>query len=152
MKKDWLLKYLSESQLEQIKGEIAKIEQSTSGEIRLSIREKRTFWEKLYKCHELAVKDFEKLGMTNTKDKTGILIFIIFDERYYDILADEGIYSKIPDSTWKSIEDKIVDEFSNEGYLNGILHIIDRMGEVLSKEFPRSADDVNELPDEVIIH
>jgi uncharacterized membrane protein len=152
LKKDWLNKYLSDSDLEQIKQEIAKIEQTTCGEIRLSLRAKRTLWEKLYKCHELAVKDFEKLGMTNTKDKTGILIFIIFEERYYDILADEGIYSKIPDSTWKSMEDKIVDEFRDDGYLNGILHIIDRMSDVLSKEFPRKADDVNELSDEVIIH
>jgi uncharacterized membrane protein len=152
LKKEWLQKYLSESDLEQIKLEIAKIEKTTCGEIRLSIREKRSLWEKLYKCHELAVKDFEKLGMTNTKEKTGILIFIIFEERYFDILADDGIYSKIPDSTWNSIETKIVDEFRDEGYLKGILHIIDRMGDVLCKEFPRKTDDVNELPDEIVVH
>ena len=150
--KEWLSKYLTEADLNKIKDEVAKVELSTSGEIRLSLREKRRFWEKLYKPHELAVKDFEKLGMADTKDKTGIMIFIIFGERYYDILADEGIYEKIPDETWNGLEAKLKEEFIRGSYLNGIMHIVEQMGSVLSLEFPRKADDVNELPDEVVVN
>ena len=150
--KEWLSKYLTQEDLNKIKDEVAKVELSTSGEIRLSFREKRRLWEKLYKPHELAVKDFEKLGMALTKDKTGIMIFIIFGERYYDILADEGLYEKIPDETWNGLEAKLKKEFLQGSYLNGILHIVEQMGRVLSKEFPRKADDVNELPDEVVVH
>jgi uncharacterized membrane protein len=150
--KEWLSKYLTEEDLNKIKNEVAKVELTTSGEIRLSLREKRSFWEKLYQPHELAVKDFEKLGMALTQDKTGIMIFIIFGERYYDILADEGIYTKIPDSVWNELESKLKNEFAGGTFLNGILHVIDRMGNVLSKEFPRKADDVNELPDEVVVN
>ena len=149
--KEWLHKYLSPDDLETIRGEIEKIEQSTSGQIRLSVREKRRFWEKLYQPHELAVKDFEKLGMANTKNKTGVLIFLIFDERYYDILADEGIHAKLDDHVWVSIEKKLKEEFPKEGYLNGILHIIDRVGEVLKNEFPKTAEDFDELPDKVVV-
>jgi putative membrane protein len=150
--KEWLSKYLTQEDLNKIKDEVAKVELSTSGEIRLSFREKRRLWEKLYKPHELAVKDFEKLGMALTKDKTGIMIFVIFGERYYDILADEGLYEKIPDETWNGLEAKLKKEFLQGSYLNGILHIVEQMGRVLSKEFPRKADDVNELPDEVVVH
>lgn len=149
--KDWLHNYLTSDDLEKIKQEIQRIEQSTCGEIRLSIREKRSFWEKLYKPHELAVKDFEKLGMANTKYKTGILIFIIFEEHYYDILADEGIHEKIDDSFWINIEEKIKEEFPKEGYLKGILHVVDRTGDVLKREFPKLQDDVEELADDVVI-
>jgi putative membrane protein len=98
------------------------------------------------------VKDFEKLGMADTKDKTGIMIFIIFGERYYDILADEGIYEKIPDETWNGLEAKLKEEFIRGSFLNGIMHIVEQMGSVLSIEFPRKADDVNELPDEVVVN
>jgi uncharacterized membrane protein len=147
----WLHNYLSPDDIEVIKQEIRRVEQSTSGQIRLSIRERRSFWEKLYQPHELAVKDFEKLGIANTKQKTGILIFIILDERYYDILADEGIHEKINDHIWVSIEEKLKDEFPKEGYLNGILHIIDKMGEVLKLEFPRTTENVDELSDEVVV-
>ncbi len=151
MKHDWIHKYLSHEDLDKIKEEIGKVELSTSGEIKLSLRDKRRFFEKLYKQEELAEKDFEKLGVANTKDKTGILIFIIFGERYYYILADEGIHAKIPDQVWTDIDSKLVDEFRSDGYLNGILHIIDRVGEVLKKEFPREADDTNEVSDEIAV-
>jgi uncharacterized membrane protein len=152
MKKEWLINYLSDDALESIKQEIFSVEQRTCGEIRLSLREKRKGIEKLYKCHELAVRDFEKLGMTNTKGKTGILIFIIFGERYYDILADEGIYNKIPDSTWNNLENELVEDFRSGDYHHGILQIIEKMGNVLCQEFPRETGDINELPDDVIVH
>ena len=145
----WIYKYLKEDEQLQLQAEIANVEDVTSGEIRLSIREKRRFWEKLYQPYELAVKDFEKLGITNTKHKTGILIFIIFDERYYNILADEGINAKIPEHIWNDMEEKLKDEFRNGNYFAGIMHLIDKMGRILKQEFPVSADDVDELPDEI---
>ncbi len=151
MKHDWIHKYLSHEDLDKIKEEISKIEQSTSGEIKLSLRDKRKLFEKLYQPHELAGKDFEKLGVGNTKHRTGILIFILFGERYYHILADEGIDAKIPEHVWDDIDSKLVEEFRNDGYLNGILHIIGRVGEVLKKEFPRESDDTNQVSDEVAI-
>jgi uncharacterized membrane protein len=148
----WIDKYLSEDERLQLQAEIANVEDVTSGEIRLSIREKRRFWEKLYQPYELAVRDFEKLGITNTKYKTGILIFIIFDERYFNILADEGINSKIPDTVWNEMEEKLKIEFRNGNYFAGIMHIIDEMGGILKQEFPKSSEDVNELPDEIVIN
>ena len=149
--KEWIHNYLTPEMLENIKHEIHNVEQITDGQIRLSIRERRSFWEKLYKPHELAIRDFEKLGMANTKHKTGVLIFIILDERYYDILADEGIHKKIDDHIWVSIEEKIKEEFPKEGYLNGILHIIDRVGDVLKKEFPGTPEEVEEFSDDVVV-
>ena len=150
--KEWLNKYLTPDDLNKIKEEIAQVEKYTCGEIRLSLREKRSLWEKLYQPHELAVKDFEKLGIANTRDNTGILIFLLFEERYFDVLADEGIYEKIPDEVWNKLEAKLKDEFANGYFFKGIMHIIERVGEVLAKEFPRKADDVNELPDEVVVN
>lgn len=150
--KEWLHKYLTDEDLSRIKDEIAKVEQSTSGEIRLSLREKCRFLDKLYQPHELAVRDFEKLGIANTKYKTGILIFVLFEKRYYDILADEGIYEKIPDEVWNDFEANLKEEFVKGSYANGILRVVKQMGEILSREFPRKADDVNELPDEVVVN
>ncbi len=150
--KEWLSKYLTDEDLGKIKDEIAKVELSTSGEVRLSLREKRRFWEKLYQPHELAIKDFEKLGMANTAEKTGIMIFIIFGERFYDILADEGIYEKIPDEVWNKLEAKLKDEFIKGSYINGILSVVKQMGKILAREFPRKEGDVNELSDEVVVN
>ena len=150
--KDWVHKYLSDDDLITIKEKIAEVEKSTCGEIRLSIRRKRTITEKLHSQHELAVKDFEKLGMANTKSKTGILIFIIFGERFYDILADEGIHPKIHLTVWNGLELKLKEEFRKGNYIEGILHVIDIMGGILKEECPREDGDVNELDNDVVVN
>jgi uncharacterized membrane protein len=144
-------KYLSEEDLTAIEDKIAEVERKTSGEIRVSVRAKRNLLEKLYKPHELAVREFERLGMADTKQKTGILLFIIFEEHFYDILADEGIYQKIPEEVWSGLEEKLKEEFRNGNYLRGIIHSIERMGWILEKEFPAKPGDVDELKDEVAV-
>ena len=150
--KDWIHKYFSEDDLITIKNEVNRIEKSTSGEIILSFRNKRSLIEKLYKYHELAMKDFEKLKVWNTKKRTGILVFIVFEEKYFDIIADEGIFPKIPDETWNRLEEKLKAEFRSGNYLNGMMHLISEMGDVLVSEFPVSPDDVNELPDDIVLN
>ena len=150
--KKWVYKYFSDDDLITIKEKIAEIEKSTCGEIRLSIRYKRTLAERLHSQHELAVKDFERLGMANTKSKTGILIFIIFGEKFYDILADEGIHPKIHSAVWNGLEIKLKEEFRNGNYVKGVLHVIDTMGDILKKECPVENGDVNELDDDVVVN
>jgi len=151
MKQDWIKKYLSEEDLAAILNEIAEVEKFTSGQIRLSLRHKRHPFERLTKPHKIAIRDFHRLGMQNTKHKTGVLIFILFGEKYYDILADSGIHKKIPDEVWKSIEEKIKGEFRNGNYKNAILHIIEKVGEVLREEFPRGPGSKNELTSDISI-
>lgn len=150
--KDWVYKYLSDDDLITIKEKIAEVEKTTCGEIRLSIRLKRTITEKLHSPHELAVRDFEKLGMANTKSQTGILIFIIFNEKFYDILADVGIHPKIHLSVWNGLELKLKEEFRKGNYVDGILNVIKVMGDILKEESPREDGDVNELDDDVIVN
>lgn len=152
--KDWIYNYISEDELKDVQSAIAAVESKTTGEIVLSVRNKRTWLEKLYTKHELAVKDFETLGVSNTKERTGILIFIIFGEKYYDILADEGIYAKIHANTWNAFERKLKKEFGNKNYSGGIHHLIEKMGGVLEKEFPARADAANddEISNEIVIN
>jgi len=150
--KDWIYKYFSEDDLVSIKNEIGKVENNTSGEIVLSFRKKRGLIDKLYQPHELAMKDFGKLNVWNTRHRTGILIFMIFDEKYYDIIADEGIYTKIPDNTWNKLEEKLKTEFRSGNYTAGMLHLVKQMGKILKKEFPAEAENENELPDNVMVN
>ena len=151
--KNWIYKYFSEDELIDIQSAVDKVESKTIGEIVLSFRNKRNVLEKLYTPHEFAVKDFEKLGVTNTREKTGVMLFIIFGERYYDILADEGINAKISDKVWHNLEEKLKAEFQKENYTAGVLLVIKKMGEILHKEFPARADsNDDEISDEIVIN
>ncbi|MBZ0203593.1 MAG: TPM domain-containing protein [Ignavibacteria bacterium] len=153
-KKQWIRQYFSEDDLKDIRSAVNDVESKTIGEILLSFRNKKTLLERLYSDHELAMKDFDTLGVARTKERTGILVFLIFEQRYFDIIADEGIYKKIPDDVWNEIESKLKEEFREKNYAAGIVALINRMGEILSHEFPVRADSANddELNDEIVIN
>lgn len=94
IKKNFLSEYLSDEDLKKISGKISDIEKKTSGELRVFIKKNRGLFEKNLSSRELALRGFTKLKMHKTRDKTGVMIFILFDERKFEIIADEGINSK----------------------------------------------------------
>lgn len=153
-KKGWINSYFSDDELSEIQSAIDRVEQTTIGEIVLSVRSKRSFLERLYTPHELAWKDFNRLGVANTKERTGIIIFILFEEKYYDIIADEGIYKKITNDTWDELEIKLKSDFKGGKYYAGILSLIEKMGETLKTEFPSraGADYDDEMINEIEIN
>ena len=131
--------------------EIGKAEKSTAGEIRVSIRQRRKWREKKRSFEELARQEFHLLGMTKTKDRTGILIFLLLEDKKFFILADEGIHAKVEDGTWNRIANEMSDHFSQRNFQHGILHGITSVGKELTKFFPRKQDDTNELPNDVLV-
>ncbi|MBN8584532.1 MAG: TPM domain-containing protein [Ignavibacteria bacterium] len=152
--KQWINNYFSEEELKDIQSAADAVERNTVGEIVLSFRNKKTLIEKLYSNHELALKDFERLEVYKTRERTGVLIFLIFEEHYFDIIADEGIFAKIPDDTWNEMEERLKEEFRNKNYSTGVLALIKEMGTVLSREFPTraGADNDDELHNEIVIN
>lgn len=149
MKKRLIYNFFSDDDFLRISNQIKKSEQNTSGEIRISIREQRSFWEFKRDIKELAAKEFRKLGMTGTRDKTGILLFLLLGERKFHILADEGINSKVKQNTWDIVRDEIQNEFREGKFAQGIIKGIERVGNILSEHFPIRKDDTNELSNKV---
>jgi uncharacterized membrane protein len=148
---NYIKKYLSKSDLDDIQEAISDVERKTSGEIRFCIKLQRGFRKKKYSTRDIALREFYKLGMDNTQDKTGVLIFILFKERKFEIVADEGINEKIPEDTWSDLSKKLITTFSSEQYKKGLIDCIIEIGDILIKEFSVKEDDVNELSDEIII-
>lgn len=148
---NYIKKYLSKSDLDDIQKVISKVEKKTSSELRVCIKLRRGFHEKKYSTKDVALREFYKLGMDDTRDKTGVLIFVLFKERKFEIIADEGINNKISKETWSELSKKLVTAFSGGNYKNGLIDCVNGIGDILTKEFPVKTDDVNELPDEIVI-
>ena len=151
VKKNFLSEYLSDDDLKIISNKISEIEKKTSGELRVLIKKRRGIFEKKFSPREIALKSFTKLKMHKTKDKTGVMIFILFDEKKFEIIADEGINSKIISGFWNDITESMKTSFINKNYLGGISSSIEKLGEALIKEFPVKPDDKDELSNEVIV-
>ncbi|HAK46002.1 MAG TPA: hypothetical protein DCO79_08815, partial [Spirochaeta sp.] len=62
------------------------------------------------RVHRRAMVHFAESGAVNTRDRTGILFFISLRERRVEIIADEGINSKVEQSVWDGILNTLLDE------------------------------------------
>ena len=150
MQKKLIYNYLTDDELLRISNAIKQVEKATAGEIRVSIKEKRPFLNNA-SIYELAKKEFYKLGVDKTRDKTGILIFILLDKKQFYILADEGINEIVAENTWDGIKNEMEKRFKEGNFCKGIIHGITEVGKLLSKHFPIKPDDTNELSNEVVL-
>ncbi len=134
-----------------ISNKISEAELITSGEIRVSIREEKTFAERNSDLRDLAEKEFYRLNMHQTRDKTGILLFFLLGERQFYILADEGINEKVSGNVWSNVSKEIHQNFKNGYFSQGIVKGIESVSKLLSEHFPIKPDDKNELTNKVVI-
>lgn len=146
--KELLKKYFTQGNLERIAKEITEQERYTSGEIRVSIHAKRGWFEKKRSLYDLALKEFYRLKMHNTRDRSGVLLYFLFGEHQFYILADEGIHQKAKD-LWVSVAQSISEQFKTGNYCEGICIAVRTVGEALRQHYPRKSDDTNELSNEV---
>jgi uncharacterized membrane protein len=150
--KNLVKRLFTKEDLATIAAAISEAEKTTAGEIRVSIRQKRRWRERKLSIEEMARREFHDLGMTKTKDHTGILIFLLMDERKFFILADGGIHTKVEETTWTKIAEEMSSHFSKKKFHQGLIHGVQAVGRVLSRFFPRKANDTNELPNDVHVH
>lgn len=150
VKHDLLYHFINDDDLLRISTKIGEMEKNTSGEIRVSIKEKRPILQRKKSVSELAKREFFRLGMDKTRDKTGTLILIILKDREFHILGDTGINQKVGEETWVKIKDEMQQMFRDGNFAGGILHGVQRVGEALSLHFPVKPDDTNELSNNVV--
>ena len=99
---------------------------------------------------EAALTSFYRNGLNNTRDRTGILIFIsVFEHKAY-ILADEGINAKVDKSVWQQVIDMVVNGIKQHKQAEGICKAVRRCGQLIREHFPIKADDTNELGNLII--
>ena len=123
---------------------ITTAELKTSGEIRVLVgREKAADPVSAAKWH------FERLGMTKTAHRNGVLIFVAPRSRTFAIIGDTAIHEKCGESFWRVLSGTMASHFKRGDFTGGIVHAIEHAGTQLAESFPRSPDDRNELPNRV---
>jgi len=131
--------------VERVRQAIEDAERVTSGEIRVSIA--RFFWGRVRPAAERA---FRRLGMMKTKDRNGILFFIVPSRGRFVVLGDEGIHAKVGQEFWDGIASAMSEDFRQGQFTDGLVRGIAKAAEGLTAHFPcQTAADVNELPDDI---
>jgi uncharacterized membrane protein len=130
---------------ERIKKAIVEAEHKTSGEVRVSVAP--FFWGPV---RRVAEKAFRRLNMDRTKDRNGILFFIVPSRKRFVVLGDEGIHARVGQDFWEGVASLMSAHFRKSEFTEGLVRGIEEAGVKLAAHFPYDqATDVNELPDDI---
>jgi uncharacterized membrane protein len=131
-------------QQELIVSAIQSAENQTSGEIRVHLEKNCTG-----NVLDRAAQVFADLEMHKTKLRNGVLFYLAYEDRKFAILGDSGINAKVPEDFWDTITVKMQSKFRAGHFVEGLVEGVELAGERLKSNFPRTADDKNELTDKI---
>jgi len=102
------------------------------------------------RAHRAALEQFVVRGISRTKNRTGVLIFVSLAEHYARIIADEGIAAKVHAAEWQAAIDALTAHMRDGRIAEGFIAAIERCGAVLAAHAPPDGSP-NELPDRLYI-
>ena len=123
---------------------IAAAEKKTSGEIRVFIQR-----GEIADPIPAARQQFEKLGMTATRERNAVLIFVAPRSQKFAVIGDTGIHERCGDEFWQRLVEAMQAHFKGENFTDAVIHAIKQTGDLLAQHFPRRPDDRDELPNAV---
>lgn len=103
------------------------------------------------RAQEAARREFLSRGLTRTRERTGVLIYIALAERHAEILADTGIADRVGPEVWRSIVDDLTGRIREGRLADGLMAAVRRTGAVLAEHAPPRSDDLDELPNKVFL-
>jgi putative membrane protein len=117
---------------------------------------KRLLIEQKHKDHatrQRAENAFLEEEVFNTRQRTGIMIFISFLEHEVIVMADTGISKVVDQREWDKIVIHLTDHIRRDKIVEGLEGALKRCGDILlEKGFHKTPDDINELRDDLRIN
>lgn len=140
--------FLKDSDHEKIVETIKTVEGKTTGEVRVRISHRRflPFSNEL----RFARNEFNRLGIHKTPDRNGVLIMIFPNRRKLVVLGDTAIHQKMGQGLWDKTVATAIECFKSEEYLKGIMNAVEIVGRALAEHFPKTSDDADSLPNDVV--
>lgn len=103
------------------------------------------------RAHRAALQAFLARGLHLTRDRTGVLIFVVEEDHQIEVVADEGIHSKVDPGVWGEAVAALANGLRRRDAAGGFEAAIAQCGAVLAQHFPPRPDDANELPNRIIV-
>ena len=138
--------FLSKLKHDRIIQAIREAESKTSGEIRVLIQRGKLNSDPFV----AARKKFHRLGMHKTRERNGVLIFVAPRVHKFAVVGDEAIHEKCGNEFWQRLVERMQTHFQNEKFSEALVEALNEIGSILARHFPKTFEDTNELPDDVI--
>ncbi|MEI8121067.1 MAG: TPM domain-containing protein [bacterium] len=132
---------------------IRESERRHRGQIRFAV-ESALDWRRLFhgkQPPQRALEVFSRLGVWDTAENNGVLIYLLLADRHVEIVADRGIHERVEPGGWDPICRLMETSFSAGRFEEGVVQGIQAVTEILMKEYPATGPATNELPDAPVI-
>ena len=99
-----------------------------------------------------AQEQFLAKNLAATRERTGVLIYVSAKERMAELIADEGVASKVDPKVWDEAMAALISGIKRKRPAEGFEAAIGLCADILAEHFPANAtDNPNELPDSVVV-
>lgn len=136
--------FFTDEQEAEVISAICGFERRTSAELRVCVS-----YRFLWKPEKRVWKVFDKLGMRATRDRNGVLIFILPRRRKFLVIGDTGVHEQVGSGFWERLAAEMEPSFRDGKPDEGVVCGITRLAETLAPLWPPCGQDINELPDEI---
>ena len=103
------------------------------------------------RAHDVALREFTARGLTRTRGRTGVLLYVALQERYAEIVADTGIDGRVEPETWRGIIAPLLECRPAGPPARRADRGRRQPARVLAHHAPPAPDDVDELPNKVVL-
>ncbi len=137
---------------------VQRSEHFHSGEIRLVV-EGGLPWSYLWRRaspRERAVALFGKLGVWDTAQNNGVLIYLLMADRAIEIVADRGLSERVDPLEWCAIVDALSPALRAGRFAEGLAQAVEAVDALLQAHYPIDprddpAGNPNELPNRPLL-
>lgn len=143
-----LHRHFDQQSLTRIEQAIAEGERLHRAELRFAIEADLTFGHILRQVspRDRAIELFSELGIWDTEENVGVLIYLLWADHAVEIVADREVQRSVNPRIWAQACEAIVRAAQDGRPAEGAVAAIDRISEELARVLPYSTGDRDELP------
>lgn len=141
------------SVLARIEAAIREVESQHAGEIRFVVEASLDLPTLLRNesARARALEVFGRLGVWDTAENNGVLIYVVLADRDVEILADRGIAARVPQDDWERVCREMEGHYGAGRFEEGSIAGVRGVGLFLARHFPGGRPDVDELPNQPVL-
>jgi uncharacterized membrane protein len=98
-----------------------------------------------------AMQVFGQLGVWDTAQNNGVLIYLLMADHIVEIIADRGIAARISQSEWDGVCREMERYFREGRFGEGSVAGVRAVGSLLSRHFPGRRPGTDELPNQPVL-
>jgi uncharacterized membrane protein len=139
--------------LDAISQAVTASEKSHRGQLRFVVEAELSsgqLWDGLT-ARERALEVFSLMGVWDTEENNGVLIYVMLADRKVEIVADRGIHRHVGNERWSAICREIELHYRKSDFTGGTLAGLDKISAELAHYFPANGAQNNEQADHPVV-